>query len=192
MPETVRTSLYLDVMASTPLDPRVAAAMAPFWSETYGNPHSSDHEFGWRANAAVADATARVAAAIGADPDEIIFTSGATEANNLAILGLAARAPDSRRRILVSAIEHKCVLAATQATASRFKMTIETIPVDKRGIIDLGALEDLLSDDVLCVAVMAVNNEIGTIQPIGPIGDLCERVGAILHTDAAQAPLAAQ
>ncbi|MEI9931846.1 MAG: aminotransferase class V-fold PLP-dependent enzyme [Rhizomicrobium sp.] len=107
MPDSGKT-LYLDAMASTPLDPRVAEAMAPFWSEMFGNPHSSDHAFGWQANAAVAEAAIRIARLIGADPDEIVFTSGATEANNLAILGLAHRAPRGRRRILVSAIEHKC------------------------------------------------------------------------------------
>jgi cysteine desulfurase len=183
-------TIYLDHMASTPVDMRVLEAMEPYYRVDFANPHSVNHAAGWAAQKAIDRAASAVAGLIGADPDEIIFTSGATEANNLAILGLAARAPDSRRRILVSAIEHKCVLAAARAAAIRFKMTVEVIPVDERGVIDLETVESRLKDDVLCVAVMTVNNEVGTIQPIASIGELCEKVGAIFHTDAAQAPLA--
>jgi cysteine desulfurase len=185
-------AIYLDHMASTPVDQQVLAAMEPYHRMGFANPHSVNHAFGWAANEAIDRAAITVARFIGADPDEIIFTSGATEANNLAILGLAARAPDSRRRILVSAIEHKCVLAAAQAAAFRFNMRVEVIPVDEQGVIDLEKLESRLNDDVLCVAVMAVNNEVGTIQPIAAIGTLCEKWGTIFHTDAAQAPLATQ
>jgi cysteine desulfurase len=185
-------AIYLDHMASTPVDQQVLAAMEPYHRVDFANPHSVNHALGWAANEAIDRAATTLARFIGADPDEIIFTSGATEANNLAILGLAARAPDSRRRILVSAIEHKCVLAAAQAAALRFDMALEIIPVDRQGVIDLETLESRLKDDILCVAVMAVNNEVGTIQPTAAIGELCEKWGIIFHTDAAQAPLAIQ
>jgi cysteine desulfurase len=179
-------------MASTPVDSRVLQAMEPYYRGDFANPHSANHAAGWAAHEAIDRAASAVASFIGADPDEIIFTSGATEANNLAVLGLAARAPESRRRILVSAIEHKCVLAAAQAASVRFNMGVEVIPVDRQGVIDLHTLESRLNDDVLCVAVMAVNNEVGTLQPIAAIGALCEKWGIIFHSDAAQAPLATQ
>ena len=113
IPENI---IYADYQATTPVDPRVLEKMAPYWRESFGNPHSNDHMVGWRAAEAVRESLTSVAALVGADPDEIVFTSGATEANNLALLGLARRAPAGRRRILVSAIEHKCVLAAAHST----------------------------------------------------------------------------
>ena len=164
--------------------------MAPYWGESFGNPHSSDHIVGWRANKAVQEAAASVAALIGADADEVIFTSGATEANNLALLGLARRVPGGRRRILVSAIEHKCVLGAARALSTREGFTVETIPVDSEGFVDLGALEERLDGDVLVVSVMAVNNEVGTIQDMPRIARLLAPHGILLHCDAAQAPCA--
>ena len=184
--------VYLDYQASTPVDPRVFAAMEPFFRINIGNPHSADHAAGWAAQQAIDTAAAAIAKLIGADTDEIVFTSGATEANNLAMLGFAARAPKSRQRMLVSAIEHKCVLAAGRAAASRYGLQLETIPVTTNGIVDLDAFAALLDDDVLSVAVMAVNNEIGTIQPLNEIGGLCAERGAIFHCDAVQAPLAMQ
>ena len=111
------STVYADYQATTPVDPRVLEAMAPFWREAFGNPHSSDHAMGWHADAAVQDAAASVGALIGVDAAEITFTSGATEANNLALLGLARRAPRERRRILVCAIEHKSVLGAARAAS---------------------------------------------------------------------------
>jgi cysteine desulfurase len=182
--------IYLDYQASTPMDPGVLAAMEPYYRENPGNPHAVDHAAGWTAQKAIDAASATIAKHIGADPDEVVFTSGATEANNQAILGFAARAPKQRRRILVSAIEHKCVLAAARASASRFGISLETIPVTAGGVIDLEALGRLMDGDVLCVAAMAVNNEIGTIQPLQDIGRLCAEHGAIFHCDAVQAPLA--
>ena len=158
-------TIYADYQATTPVDPRVSEQMAPHWSEAFGNPHSNDHVIGWRAADAVREAASSVAGVIGADPDEVVFTSGATEANNLALLGLARRAaPTDRRRILVSAIEHKCVLAAARSLAEREGFTIETIPVDGEGFVDLEALEAMVDETVLAVSVMAVNNEVGTIQ----------------------------
>ena len=162
----------------------------PYWQEAFGNPHSVDHAVGWSAAKAVQEAAAAVATLIGADADEIVFTSGATEANNFALLGLARRAPPSRRRILVSAIEHKCVLAAARTLADREGFIVETIPVDHEGFVDLDFLENQLDDSVIAVSIMAVNNEIGTTQDISAISRLIEPNGALLHCDAAQAPCA--
>src|SRR5271166_5908214 len=157
--------IYLDYQASTPVDPRVSEVMAPYFFDRPGNPHASDHVFGWETNAAIEAAIHKIASAIGADPDEIIFTSGATEANNFAILGTAGRAR-ARRRILISAIEHKCVLAAARAAADRFGFIVEHLPVDHEGFLRLDVLQDRLADDVLLVSVMLTNNEIGTTQPV--------------------------
>ena len=184
------TTIYADCQATTPVDPRVMAKMLPYWGESFGNPHSSDHVIGWQADKAVREAALSVATLIGADADEIIFTSGATEANNLALLGLARRAPDNRRRILVSAIEHKCVLAAARRLSTHEGFTVETVPVDSEGLIDLDALERCLDRSVLVVSVMAVNNEVGTIQDIPRVAALLEPYGIPLHCDAAQAPCA--
>ena len=182
--------IYADYQATTPVDPRVVERMAPYWNETFGNPHSSDHAVGWRAGKAVQDASESVAALIGADADEIVFTSGATESNNLALFGLARRAPPGRNRILVSAIEHKCVLAAARALAAREGFTVETIPVDGEGFVDPAEVEARLDDDVLVVSVMAVNNEIGTIQDVPRLGACLAARGIPFHCDGAQAPCA--
>ena len=185
-----KVTVYADYQATTPVDPRVLEKMAPYWNELFGNPHSSDHVVGWRSAEAVRDAASSVGALIGADPDEIIFTSGATEANNLAILGLARRAPPERRRILVSAIEHKCVLAAARSLEEREGFTVETIPVDGEGFVDLAALEAMVDETVLATSVMAVNNEIGTIQDLPRIATLLREHDVLFHCDAAQAPCA--
>ena len=185
----IRT-IYADYQATTPVDPRVLEKMAPYWNELFGNPHSSDHVVGWRSAEAVQNAASSVGALIGADPDEIVFTSGATEANNLALLGLARRAPPERRRILVSAIEHKCVLAAARSLADREGFTVETIPVDGEGFVDLEALAAMVDNTVLVASVMAVNNEIGTIQNLPRIAALLREHDVLFHCDAAQAPCA--
>ncbi len=185
-----RETIYADYQATTPVDPHVLTKMAPCWGRSFGNPHSIDHVLGWRADKAVREAAASVAALIGADGDEVIFTSGATEANNLALLGLARRAPGNRRRILVSAIEHKCVLAAARALSEREGFTVETIGVDREGFIDFDALEKRLDGDALLLSVMAVNNEVGTIQDIPRIAELLAPHGILFHCDAAQAPCA--
>ena len=183
-------TIYADYQATTPLDPQVQEKMAPFWGQSFGNPHSNDHIVGWRAGEAVREAAESVSGLIGADGDEVIFTSGATEANNLALQGLARRAPDGRDRILVSAIEHKCVLAATRALAQNLGIAVETIPVNHDGFVDFDALEKLLDDRVLVASVMAVNNEVGTIQDIPRIAELLASHGVLFHCDAAQAPCA--
>ena len=183
-------TVYADYQATTPVDPRVVTKMAPYWGELFGNAHSSDHVIGWQADKAVREAAASIATLIGADPDEIIFTSGATESNNLALLGLARRAPTGRQRILVSAIEHKCVLAAARRLSVHEGFTVETVPVDSEGFVDLNALEKCLDRNVLAVSAMAVNNEVGTIQDIPRIAALLAPYGIVLHCDAAQAPCA--
>ena len=183
-------TIYADYQATTPVDPRVLERMAPLWREEFGNPHSSDHVMGWRAAEYVHESATSVAALIGADADEVVFTSGATEANNLALLGLARRASARRRRILISAIEHKCVLAAARALAEREGFIVETIPVDGEGFVRLNVLETMLDETVLVASVMAVNNEVGTIQDVAAIAQLLRPHGIVFHCDAAQAPCA--
>ena len=184
------STIYADYQATTPVDPRVVEQMMPYWQASFGNPHSSDHIIGWQAAKAVDQSKTTVAGLIGADPDEIIFTSGATEANNLALFGLARRAPPSRRRIMVGATEHKCVLAAARALEAREGFTVQQIPVDQKGFTDLDVLADQLDDTTLGVSIMAVNNEVGTIQDIPRIAEIVASHGVLLHCDAAQGPCA--
>ena len=184
-------TIYLDHQATTPVDRHVLAEMAPYHGESFGNPHSSDHSLGWESARAVERAAAQAARLIGADTDEITFTSGATESNNMALLGLGRKAAGgSRRRILVSAIEHKCVLASARVLEEQYGFAVEQIPVDRQGSVELSALYKLLNEDVLAVSVMSVNNEIGTIQDIWEISKCVRSHGAVFHCDAAQAPLA--
>lgn len=184
-------TIYLDHQATTPVDERVLQKMLPYFGDKFGNPHATDHAVGWESSRAVADSAAQVAALIGADPDEIVFTSGATEANNLALLGLAGRRTDQRRnRILVSAIEHKSVLAAARVMSERFGLRVETVPVDTEGRVRVPVLNELLDESVFAVSIMAVNNEIGTIQDIRGLAIAARSAGAVFHCDAAQAPVA--
>ena len=180
------STIYADYQATTPVDPRVVEKMAPQWRELFGNPHSSDHIVGWQAAKAVDQSKTTVAGLLGADPDEIIFTSGATEANNLALFGLARRAPPGQRRILVGATEHKCVLAAARALEVRENFTVEQFPVDREGFIDPDALADRLDETTLVLSIMLVNNEVGTIQDIPRIAEIVNSRGVLLHCDAAQ------
>ena len=185
------TTIYLDHQATTPVDPFVLDEMTPYFTEYFGNPHSVDHIVGWSAARAIDKAACQVGHLIGADSDEIYFTSGATEANNLALLGIARKnSLRKRRRILVSCIEHKCVLAASQTLREQNDYDVEHIRVDSEGLVDLQALEDAVSEDVLIVSIMAVNNEIGAVQDIQAISEIVRRHGVIFHCDAAQAPCA--
>ena len=188
---TTPHNLYFDYQATTPVDDRVLQKMVPFFTEKAGNPHSSDHSVGWQSSRAVADARHSIAVLIGANSDEIVFTSGATEANNLGLLGLVNRHSNKKRkRLLISAIEHKCVLAVARVLVERFGFQVDYIPVDKEGHVSVTTLKDLLDNDVLAVSVMAVNNEIGTIQDISGLSEASHDAGAIFHCDAAQAPVA--
>ncbi|WP_371392244.1 cysteine desulfurase family protein [Glycocaulis abyssi] len=184
-------TIYLDHQATTPLDSEVFEVMKPYFGELFGNPHSADHAIGWRAAAAVEMAAGQIAAMIGADADEVFFTSGATEANNAALLGVAKRAAGgNRNRILLGATEHKCVLEVGRVVERDLGYRVSHIPVDAAGRIDMDRLDSELGVDVLLVSIMAVNNEIGTIQDIETIKGKISHYGCILHCDAAQAPCA--
>ena len=177
--------IYLDYQATTPTDPRVVAAMQPYWTQDFGNPHSEGHHFGWQARQAVERARSRVADFIGADDDEIVFVSGATESCNLALRGVAA-ASDRRRQIITLTTEHPAVLE-TAHWLSEHGYDVEVLPVKPDGLLDLRELESRLSDQTLLVSCMAANNEIGVIQPLAQISALCHSAGAYVHTDATQA-----
>ena len=181
--------VYLDNQATTPCDPRVLEAMLPWFTERFGNPHSAEHRMGQDAEAAIDTARAQVAGLIGADPREIVLTSGATEANNLAIKGAARHAAamgDPRRRVVTLATEHKCVLeSVADLVHEGFDPVI--LPVGRDGLLDLDTLAAALAVPTLLVSVMAVNNETGVVQDIAAIAALAHASGALFHTDAAQA-----
>ncbi|RWS02195.1 cysteine desulfurase: mitochondrial-like isoform X2 [Dinothrombium tinctorium] len=178
--------LYLDAQATTPLDPRVLDAMLPYLTSYFGNPHSRTHAYGWESEKAVENARASVAKIIGANPKEIIFTSGATESNNIAVKGVAKFYKEKKNHIVTTQTEHKCVLDSCRWLESEgFKVTY--LPVQKTGLVDINQLEEALTNDTVLVSVMTVNNEIGVTQPIEEIGALCRSKGIFFHTDAAQA-----
>ncbi len=177
--------IYLDNQATTPVDPRVVEAMMPYFTSKFGNPHSRSHSFAWEAEEACEIARKQVADLIGAQSKEIIFTSGATEANNMAIKGIADFYGDKRKHIITLVTEHKCVLDTCRHLERKgFKITY--LPVKPNGIIDLNLLKEKISEETLLVSVMAVNNEIGVIQPLQEIGQICREHGAFFHSDIAQ------
>ena len=181
--------LYLDCNATTPVDPLVVDAMMPWFREQFGNPHSVNHTLGTDAAAAVEEARRSIARLVGADPREIIFTSGATESNNLAIKGAARferRMRGHRNRVVTLASEHKCVLESVKALAAEGFAT-DVLPVGTDGVVDTERLRRALDDDVILVSVMAANNEIGTLQPLADIGAMTRACGALFHCDATQA-----
>jgi cysteine desulfurase len=168
------------------MDPRVLEAMMPFFTTKFGNPHSRSHSFGWEAEEAVEEARRHVAELIGADEREVIYTSGATESNNLALKGVAEFYKDRRDEIVTVVTEHKCVLDTCRHLEQQgFKVTY--LPVKPDGLVDLDAVRAAVTDKTAIVSVMAVNNEIGVIQPIAEIGAIAHEKGAFFHTDAAQA-----
>ncbi len=178
--------IYLDYQATTPLDPRVLEAMMPYFTHQFGNPHSRSHSYGWEAEEGVEKARGQVAKLIGADEKEVIFTSGATESNNLAIRGVAEFYKDRKNHIVTTVTEHKCVLDTCRHLQEQgFEVTY--LPVQKNGLIDLDALRAAITDKTVVVSVMAVNNEIGVIQPLVEIGKICREKKTFFHTDAAQA-----
>lgn len=180
--------IYLDGHSTTPLAPESLDAMAPWWHAQAGNPHSP-HLTGMLASQAVERARSDIASLVGADPQELVFTSGATEANNIAIRGTALAALEAgidRREIVVSAIEHKSVLASAGSLRNAGFQIIEA-PVDGNGVVDIPALERLVSERTLLVSVMAVNNEVGSIQPLADVVRISRAAGALVHVDAAQA-----
>lgn len=185
---TTPNAVYLDHQATTPVDPRVLDAILPFFSTRFGNPASTQHEWGRDAADAVEKARAQVAALIGAEAREIVFTSGATESNNLAIKGTGrfARAHGRGDHVVTFASEHKCVLESCKALADE-GMRLTVLPVGTDGLVDLAQLAGAIDESTVLVSVMAVNNEIGTVQPLAEIGAICRARGVLLHTDAAQA-----
>jgi cysteine desulfurase len=182
--ERLRLPVYLDHHATTPLDPRVLEAMLPYFVERFGNPHSAQHAYGWAAEQAVDAARTQVAALIGALPEEIVFTSGATEANNLAIRG-AVRAGE-RRHVVTCVSEHPCVLETCRALR-RDGFEVTELPVQRDGLIDLDEFRNALRPQTALVSIMVANHEIGVLQPLAEIAALCRERGVLLHTDAAQA-----
>jgi cysteine desulfurase len=178
--------IYLDYQATTPMDARVLEAMMPYFTYKFGNPHSRSHAYGWEAEEGVEKARGQVAKLIGADEKEVIFTSGATESNNLAIRGVAEFYKDRKNHVVTTVTEHKCVLdTCRHLEQSGFEVTY--LPVQKNGLIDLDVLRNAITDKTVVVSVMAVNNEIGVIQPLEEIGKICREKKTFFHTDAAQA-----
>lgn len=179
--------IYMDYQATTPIDPRVLEKMIPYFSEKFGNPHSRTHAFGWESEEAVEKARESVAKLIGADSKEIIFTSGATEANNMALKGVARFYKNSgKNHIITTVVEHKCVLDSCRHLEQEgFEITY--LHVDKDGLISLDELKNSITDKTSIVSVIALNNEIGVIQNLAAIGEICRDRGVFFHTDAAQA-----
>lgn len=178
--------IYLDCHATTPVDPRVLEAMLPYFTEHFGNPASVTHQYGWEAEAAVQQARETLATVLHANPEEIVFTSGATEANNLAIKGVAESYFSQGRHLITVATEHRAVLDPCRYLQTLgFEVTV--LPVQPDGLVDLDQLEKALRPETILVSVMAANNEIGVLQPIAEIGALCHQHGVLFHTDAAQA-----
>jgi len=179
--------IYLDMQATTPVDPRVLDAMLPYLTDQYGNPHSRTHAYGWEAEKAVEDGRKHVADLIGADPKDIVFTSGATETNNMSIKGIARFHKEKKRHVITTQTEHKCVLDSCRKLSEE-GFDITYLPVQNNGLVDLQVLEAAIRPDTSLVSIMTVNNETGVIQPMKEIGALLRKHrGIYLHTDAAQA-----
>ena len=179
-------NIYFDYQATTPVDPRVLKKMMPYFGEIYGNPHSRNHSFGWEAEEGVEVARERVAKIINANPKEIIFTSGATESNNLALKGVSEFYGDKKNHIITCVTEHKCVLESCRHLASKgFEVTY--LPVQSDGLVNLDELKKSITDKTLIVSIMGVHNEIGVIQPLEEIGKICRSNDVFFHTDCAQA-----
>jgi cysteine desulfurase len=183
---TIKFPIYLDNHATTPLDPRVLEAMMPFFTSHFGNAASNSHSFGWEAAAAVEKARRQIAASIGALPQEIVFTSGATESDNLALKGVAEGCRDKGDHIITAVTEHKAVLDSCKHL-EKTSCRVTYLPVGSDGLIDLDQLKDAFTDRTILVSIMAANNETGVIQPIEEIGRLCRERGVLFHSDAVQA-----
>src|ERR1700752_2960667 len=178
--------IYLDYQATTPMDPRVLEVMMPYFTYKFGNPHSRSHSYGWEAEEGVEKGRGQVARLIGADEKEVIFTSGATESNNLAIRGVAEFYKDRKNHVVTTVTEHKCVLdTCRHLEQAGFEVTY--LPVQKNGLVGLEQLKEAITDKTVVVSIMAVNNEIGVIQPLAEIGKICREKKVFFHTDAAQA-----
>ena len=184
--ENKKRVVYLDNHATTAVDPRVLETMLPYFTEVFGNAASRNHSFGWSAEEAVEQSRKWIARMIDADPKEIVFTSGATESNNLALRGVAEMYRDKGNHIIVSAVEHKAVLDTAKYLESQ-GYEITTLPVDEFGMVSVESVEKAIKPTTILISIMAANNEIGTINPIAEIGALAKERGVIFHTDAVQA-----
>jgi cysteine desulfurase len=182
----MKLPIYMDNHATTPLDPRVLDAMMPYFTTTFGNAASRNHEFGWKAEEAVEKARKQIAALVGATAREIVFTSGATESNNLALKGVAEMYAERGNHIITAATEHKATLDTTKRL-EKHGSRITYLPVRQDGLIDLDMLRESITDKTILVSIMYANNEIGVLQPIREIGKICRERGVLLHTDATQA-----
>jgi cysteine desulfurase len=181
----MKLPIYLDYSATTPVDPRVAQKMIPYLTEFFGNPASRSHAFGWKAEEAVEEARGHVAALISADPKEIVWTSGATEGNNLALKGAAAFYKTKGKHIITQKTEHKAVLdTCRELERQGFEVTV--LPVDGNGLVSLKEFEAAIRPDTILASIMMVNNEIGVIQPVWEIAEICKKKGVIFHCDAVQ------
>jgi cysteine desulfurase len=180
--------IYLDAQATTPLDPRVLDAMLPYYTGLYGNPHSRTHAYGWETEKSVESARSHIASLIGADPKEIIFTSGATESNNMSLKGVARffKRSGKKNHIITCQTEHKCVLDSARHLQDE-GIEVTYLPVQGNGLINLDELKAAIRPETCLVSVMSVNNEIGVVQPIEEIGKMCREKKIFFHTDAAQA-----
>jgi cysteine desulfurase len=181
-----RPPVYLDHHATTPLDPRVLAAMLPYFTDKFGNAASRNHQFGWEAEQAVDESRKQIAGLIGAGPQEIVFTSGATESNNLAIKGVVESYAGQGGHMVTCVIEHKAVLDTCRSLERR-GCRVTWLPVGRDGRVDPAAVETAIGERTVLVSIMYANNEVGTIQPVAEIGAICRRRGVLFHSDAAQA-----
>lgn len=182
----LKLPIYLDNQSTTPVDPRVVEAMLPFFTDKFGNAHSRTHAFGWESEAAVEKAREQVADAIDADAKEIVFTSGATESNNLAIKGVLRFYKKKKNHLITCLTEHTCVIESAR-DLTREGIDVTFLGVNREGLIDLEALSEAITERTALVSIMTVNNEIGVIQPVNEIGTICRERGCFFHTDAAQA-----
>jgi len=183
----VKLPIYMDNHATTPVDPRVVDAMLPYFTEKFGNAASRNHSFGWAGEEAVETARQQIASLINATPKEIIFTSGATESDNLAIKGVVEFYKEKGNHIITCVTEHKAVLDSCRALERAGKATVTYLPVDKFGMVDPDAVRKAITDKTVLITIMWANNEIGTIHPIAEIGKIAKEKGIIFHTDAVQA-----
>jgi cysteine desulfurase len=185
-PEGIKLPIYMDNHATTPVDPRVLEEMLPFFTDRFGNAASRNHPFGWAAEEGVETARERIAKLIGASTKEIIFTSGATESDNLALKGVAEMYKQKGNHIITAVTEHKAILD-TCKRLEKYGYRVTYLPVQKDGLIDLDDLKRAIDDKTILVSIMAANNEIGVIQPVEEIGKICHEKGVLFHTDGVQA-----